>query len=220
MFCPNCGAPASGNFCARCGHALTATAAAPDPQAENWADECHYAVLMGIPQIRDQIAQAAQTAQKRMSAEDFMSAAESLISVVTPLKLVPLTAVETVIVPIYQHLGIKTGKTRSALIEARIGTLIVNTLCAMAGQGQRMKTVRQFDDGCMLEAEIPSDLLTWKGSLFVSIRKHESGCQVDAATSIGGQLFDLGKSKRCLDELFSLIKNPQQAIDGVLIAQA
>ncbi len=211
--------PASGNFCAKCGHALTDTAVIPAPAPETWQDECHYAVLMRIPQIRDQIAQAAQAAQTHISAEAFLTAADTLISAVTPLKLVPLAAMATITVPIYQHLGIKTGKTRSEVMPTKIGTIIVNTLRAMATQGQKMKTVRQFDDGCMLEAEIPSDFWSWKGSLFVSIRKHDTACQVDAATSIGGQLYDWGKSKRCLDDLFAFIKNPEQAIDGVLIQQ-
>jgi hypothetical protein len=222
MYCPNCGAPAAGNFCSKCGHALTETAAVPAPETspEIWADECRYAVLMRIPQIREQIAQAAQTAQKRLSAEDFLSAADTLISAVTPLKLVPFNAMASIAVPIFAHLGMKTGKTRSETLPGKPGTLIVNALCAMAAQGQTMKTVRQFDDGCMLEAQIPSDFWSWKGSLFVSIRKHGSGCQIDAATSIGGQLYDWGKSKRCLDDLFTFLKNPEQAIDGVLIQPA
>jgi len=220
MYCPNCGAPAAGNFCSKCGHALTETAAPPAPAPETWPDECHYAVLMRIPQIRDRIAQAAQTAEKRMSAEDFLKAADGLIAVASSLKLIPLDAVASVAVPIFEHLGIKTGKTRAALMPAKIGTTIVNALCAMAAQGQIMKTVRQFDDGCLLEAQIPSDFWSWKGSLFVSIRKHDSGCQVDAATSIGGQLYDWGKSKTCLDNLFAFLAKPKDAIDGVLIEQA
>ncbi len=42
-----------------------------------------------------------------------------------------------------------------------------------------------------------------EGDLLVSVRRTASGAEVDAATKIGGQLFDWGKSNRSLDRLFA-----------------
>jgi hypothetical protein len=41
------------------------------------------------------------------------------------------------------------------------------------------------------------------GSLAIAVRRYGSGTAVDAATHIPGQLFDWGKSSRCLEQIWS-----------------
>ena len=60
----------------------------------------------------------------------------------------------------------------------------------------------QAADGCLLEAALPSDLFSLEGDLLVSVRRVRELAEVDATTRIGGQMFDWGKSNRCLDQLF------------------
>ena len=38
--------------------------------------------------------------------------------------------------------------------------------------------------------------------LILAVARHDGGTQVDARTDIQGQVFDWGKSTRCLEELF------------------
>jgi hypothetical protein len=54
----------------------------------------------------------------------------------------------------------------------------------------------------MLICEIPSDMFSLTGQLLVTIQKEPGGASVHADTRIEGQLFDWGKSTRCLDQLF------------------
>jgi hypothetical protein len=150
-----------------------------------------------------------------MSAEDFLEAAGKLMSL--PVPAVALKAVAEVVVPIFEHLGIKTGKTRSETIQNPPGKAIVAVLCAFASQGQEIRQVQQFENGCLLEAMIPSDMWSWGGSLFVSIRASNSGTRVDAATSVKGQLFDWRKSKRCLERLFSAFNGTDELAEGMVV---
>jgi hypothetical protein len=204
MYCSNCGAEASGNFCAKCGAPLKGEAPPPPPQ--DWSDEVRYEVLMRIPEVRDRIARAAATRPKRVSAEQFLDIADKLIAL--GVKTIPLKSIADVAVPIFVQIGIKTAKTRSETIAVAPGKAIVAALCAFAGEGQDLKQVQQLENGCLFEAAIPSDLFSWEGSLFVTLRRASPGTRVDAATSIGGQLYDWGKSARCLERLFAALKAP------------
>jgi hypothetical protein len=204
MFCSNCGAEASGNFCAACGFPLKGRPPAPASIPRDWSDEVSYETLIRIPEVRDLIVQAASASQRHMSAEDFLNAADKLISVVVPM--VSLKTIADLTVPVFDRIGINTGKVRSETVQIPPAKAIVATLCAFAAAGQEIRRVQQFDDGCLLEAAIPSDIWSWEGSLFVTIRRSGTGSRIDAATRIKGQLFDWGKSKRCLDRLFSAFK--------------
>jgi hypothetical protein len=201
MFCSNCGAQATGNFCANCGFPLQGQAPISDMPRQDWSDEVRYELLIQIPEVRGQISKAATAKRKRMSAEDFLEAANKVIPTGLPIK-----AVVEVVMPIFEHLGVKTGKTHSETLREPPGTVIVRALCSFASQGQEIRRVQQFEDGCLLEATIPSDMWSFEGSLFAAIRKGDLGTRVEAATNIKGQLYDWGKSQRCLQTLFLGLK--------------
>lgn len=54
----------------------------------------------------------------------------------------------------------------------------------------------------MLRAMLPSDMWSWAGMVYVTVRTTHVGTRVDAATQITGQIMDWGKSTRCLEALF------------------
>jgi hypothetical protein len=62
--------------------------------------------------------------------------------------------------------------------------------------------VEQFDAGCLLIAELPSSVCALAGQLTVGIEHRPKRTKVTAATRIPGQMYDWGKSQRCLDVLF------------------
>jgi hypothetical protein len=159
MFCSNCGAEGTGNFCAKCGSPLRGQAIMPEALPRDWSSELRYETLVRIPEVRDLIAQAASAKQKHMSAEDFLEAADKLMSLAVPG--LALKTVAEVVVPIFEHLGIKTGKTRSEMMQSPPGKAIVAVLCAFARQGQEIRQVQQFANGCLFEAAIPSDMWSW-----------------------------------------------------------
>ena len=48
-----------------------------------------------------------------------------------------------------------------------------------------------------------ADMFALTGNLVIAVRKCDSGTAVDAATHIPGQLFDWGKSSRCLEQIWN-----------------
>lgn len=202
MFCSECGKSVQGKFCSLCGARLAATELATDVVPTGidpeWDREVQYETILKYPGVRDAIKRHAQQAPKRLTGEQFLKLADKLV----PLG-VPLEGLVSVVQPLYARLGIKTGKKRVRQVAAPVGQVIVRALCSLARQGQRLRGVTQALDGCLLEASLPSDLFSLEGDLLVSVRRSGSQAEVCGATHIGGQLYDWGKSNRCLDKLFT-----------------
>ncbi len=203
MYCSKCGAKASGHFCSSCGTRLTR----PEEDrafGKEWKDESRYQVLLHFGEVRDLIARHAAQAQKSMSGEQFLRLCDLAI---VPLTGISLVKVANIVVPIYTRVGIRTGKSRRAVLTAPIGSVLVATTCSLARHGRSLKQVHQGVDGCVLEAALPSDIWSFEGQLVVSIHRDHAGVQVEAGTKIPGQLYDWGKSKQCLDQLFEDLKS-------------
>ena len=198
MFCSNCGTKGDGNFCRQCGSPLKDASPRFDAVDQDWSGEVLYKRLIQVPEVRALIEKHASMAQKGLSGEEFLAFADKVL----PLGI-SLEKLGSVVQPIYAQLGIKTGEERSESFPIPPGTLIVSALCSLARNGQILQQVRQLEDGCLLEALLPSDLWSWQGILYVSVRKAGTGSRVDGAVDIKGQLFDWGKSDRCLETLFS-----------------
>lgn len=201
VFCSNCGAEVSGNFCSKCGSAVRGAAASSPEIPQDWSGEINYEKLIGIPEVRSLVSSHAAMAEKHLSAEEFLALADKVI----PLG-VPLEKIVAVAQPIYAHLGLKTGDDHSETLSIPPGSVIVSTLCSLARHGQALQRVQQFIDGCLLEATLPSDMWSFEGTLSVSIHRTPIGTRIDGATKIKGQIYDWGKSKRCLEALFDDIK--------------
>jgi hypothetical protein len=122
-----------------------------------------------------------------------------------PVTGVSLKKVATIVAPIYAQLGIKTGKNRRAIMQQPTGRMIVAVLCALAEAGLPLVEVHQAEAGCVVEAKLPSDLLSFEGQLVISVERSGQGTCIEAATNIPGQWFDWGKSARCLESLFGYV---------------
>lgn len=201
MFCSNCGSKAAGNYCASCGACLVAWAEPAQPTEPtpviDWRHETRVDVLVQTPAVKDQLDRAAAGKRFNITGETFLDLFSELV---TPG--VPLRKVAEIVQPLYASWGIGTGKSRAGLVAAPPGQVIVAVLCWLAEGGRTLRQVRQGDDGCVLEATLPSDLFALAGDLIISIHREGSGTRVEASTRIGGQLFDWGKSTRCLSQLF------------------
>lgn len=217
MFCSECGQKASGKFCSHCGHRLFVEAGdgaqplvrlrdetplrqqdvTPEPNA-NWEQEVHYEALLNVSRVRDTINRHATMSRTPLSGEEFLK----LCDKVMPMG-VPLDKVAALVQPLYARLGIQTGKQRAGQVRAPVGRVMVRILCSLARNGQTLRLVTQAEDGCCFEAVLPSDMFALEGNLIVGVRRANDTTEVTAATKIPGQLFDWGKSNRCLETLFA-----------------
>lgn len=212
MFCSECGKPAQRKYCSHCGQPLTMPTAnvertqlelvpvevVPAELVPDWDREVQYLAILKFPGVRDTIERHARQAPRRMSGEQFLALADKL----APLG-VSYETLAAVVQPISTRLGIKTGKQRAEHVKAPVGRVLVRALCSLARHGQTLRGVTQAADGCVLEAVLPSDLFALEGDLLVSVRRVGAQTEVTGATRIAGQLFDWGKSHRCLDQLFA-----------------
>jgi hypothetical protein len=103
---------------------------------------------------------------------------------------------------LHAKLGIKTGKSRSEFLPQRPGTVLAALLCSLASHGREVREVHQLSDGCIIKAALPSDVFALEGELIIGVSRQAGGTRIEARTEIAGQMFDWGKSGRCLEELF------------------
>jgi hypothetical protein len=155
--------------------------------------------------VRQLIAQHANLSKKRMSGEEFLEHCDNIFGAL--LGGVSVAGIAALCQPVYARLGIKTGKVESRFVAKPIGTVLVALLCSFARSGQTLRKATRAHDGCILQAEIPSDVLSFAGKLVVTARHQAGGTLVEAAATIRGQLLDWGKSNRCLRSLFADISS-------------
>jgi hypothetical protein len=220
MFCSDCGAAATGNFCWSCGKPLAKGTHTPaDTQGDSsielipidtptdWSTLTNYEALLRIPAVRERIARHAALSTKRLSGEEFLEHCDKFL---TPLTGgVPFTLIAKLTQPLSTRLGLKTGKTRRERLPQPAGATIVAVLSSLAQNGHTLGEVTQLADGVTLRAAAPSDIWSFKGDLHIDLRAASSATDtghatnIEAAYTIPGQLFDWGKSQRGLDKLFA-----------------
>jgi hypothetical protein len=211
MYCSQCGAKATGKFCSQCGAKLVPAdlrheavdSEMRDGKADlqgDWSQVTDYEQLLRYSQVRERIAHAASQSTARLTGEEFLKLCEKALAPLTQTPI-PFTAIAKIGQPLNASLGIKTGKQRSESFQLPPGLVLVSVLCSLARHGMKLKHARQIDDGCVLEAEMGSDMFALAGNLTVTVRRQAGGTLVEAATHIPGQLFDWGKSARCLEQI-------------------
>jgi hypothetical protein len=209
MFCPNCGKPASGNFCSFCGAKLPSMPQSPTPtipttpaSSQDWANEIDYETLLGNPEVHDLLARQIPPA-KTLSGEDLTDAGSKLLKTAVPA--VPLM---TVTHDLYVHLGVKSGKSREQTFPAPVGEVLVAITCSLIRSGNPVRSVQQASDGCILICDIPSGMFSLEGDLIITVTREPSQTRVSAATRVSGQLYDWGLSNRILNRLFTDLATP------------
>jgi hypothetical protein len=178
--------------------------------AENgldWKDEHRYQVLLHFPEVRDLIAQHAPPAVKGLSGEDFVKICDTFARPLTGLPI-SISKLTSVVVPIYARLGIESSAMRKEVLNAPVGKMLVAAVCSLARRGRSLKEVHQGEDGCVIEALLPSSWRSYEGQVVLSIQRQHSGTLVDAAAKVPGQKYDWGVSKKCVDELFDDLRAP------------
>jgi hypothetical protein len=170
----------------------------PDDLPQPWDDEVNYRALVKMPEVRELIDRYATLSRKKMTGEELLQLAEKIM----PTGL-PLDKVASLVQPLAAQMGIGTSQEHVERIQAPVGRVLVRVLCSLARHGQTLRHIRQGSDGCALEATLPSDIWALEGLLGITVVRRGGWTDVGAATKVGGQWFDWGKSRRCLDQLFT-----------------
>jgi len=215
MFCSECGKNAEGKFCAHCGARLQPSetnltlprnpgrlpisAGASHPLIE-WSRTLDYAALIAVPEVRTRIAECAAQSTRRMTGEQFLEFCDKALA---PFLGISMATVAKAALPLSARLGFKTGKSRNGCVDEPPGVVLTAVLCSLARHGHAVRAVNQSADSCTIEASLPSDLWSFEGDLEITVARHDRGACVTARTRIAGQLYDWGKSHRCLEALFA-----------------
>jgi zinc-ribbon domain len=201
MFCTQCGnnVDEHDRFCRQCGHDLDVDANPAVEPSSVWHESVDYSTVFNHPDVKSLIVAAAGKKPGGMSAEDFLSAAEPLLGAAGVT--VPLNAAARIGQSVYARLGVKTGKEVSASFPSPPGRVIAAVLCSLAARGQALDSAEQATDGCTMTATLPSSMWAFRGTLVATVQAEPSATRVVAATSIPGQLYDWGHSKRVLNSL-------------------
>jgi hypothetical protein len=209
MYCSNCGAQASGNFCFACGAKLavdqpvametsTADSHATSGIPANPLLDNNYALLLQSPDVRRLIEHYAKQAPSNRSAEDFLKLADHAVK---PFTKVSFATIAQIIVPIYQQLGIKTGKSYSNTFAISIQDMIIKILCSLAKNGYPLQSVERASNGLLFLARLNSDMWTWGGDIVITLENQDSKTSVSIDVKIKGQLYDWGKSKSIIEKI-------------------
>ena len=175
-----------------------AVAFLPDDVPQPWDDEVNYRALVKLPEVRELIDRYASLSRKKMTGEELLQLAEKIMPTG-----VPLDKVMSLFQPLATQMGIGTGQEHVERVQAPVGRVMVRVLCSLARHGQSLRHIRQGSDGCALEASLPSDIWALEGLFGITVVRRGGWTDVGAATKVGGQWFDWGKSRRCLDQLFA-----------------
>ncbi len=210
MYCSECGKEANGKFCWSCGQPLKQPAtlsilATKPSEVEaapvDWSNLVDCNGLLAIGEVRERIARHAALAKKKFSGEDFLECCDKYCTALTGG--VPLSLIAKISQPISERLGLKTGKLRREQIPQPPGNVVVALLCSLAQNGQKLRDIQQLENGCTLQAALPSDIWSFEGDLLLTVLAENTATVVEASTTIHGAIYDWGKSNRALDRLFA-----------------
>jgi len=163
----------------------------------DWEHNPQYENVIRVEAVLETIKRLAADSHKGVSGEAILALYDKVVK--SPVALEDLVAIAQ---PLYESWGIHTGKQRTEMIDSPIGRSIAHTLCSFAKHAQTFQRAEQCDSGCTLIAELPSSICSMKGKLSVTLLQAETHTHVAASTDIPGQMYDWGKSQRCLDQLF------------------
>lgn len=81
--------------------------------------------------------------------------------------------------------------------------MTVALLCALARNGYPIKRVAQAEDGVFMEAVLPSNWQTWKGSIACTVRTVPGGTEIQIGTTVRGQIVDYGRGKKVISAILN-----------------
>lgn len=199
MYCSNCGAKVSGNFCSICGTKSSSESQSTAPTSDlHRTLESRYEDLVKRAEVRRLIESYASQSSSGVSADEFLKLADLAFK---PLTGVSLHSISQIVVPVFQKMGIKTGRSYTHTFPVAAPDAIVKVLCSLAKNGYPLQSVEQGNNGLLLMAKLNSDLWTWGGDIVITVEDLQSKALVSIDVKIKGQLYDWGKSKSVIEKI-------------------
>ena len=102
-----------------------------------------------------------------------------------------------------EKLGMKSNSAAELSLACSYTAAVRALVFALSSCGYGLTTAFDTPAGAYFEAELPSDLLAYGGSLqFDVVEQGENAVQLKGASEIPGQMYDWGKGKRALAAVF------------------
>ena len=169
-------------------------------------DKLNARVVLAHPKVKGLIAEAQKANKAGMSADEFMKLAQPILDA-SGSGGVPMKLIAEIATPIYAKMGIKTAKETRNGYATPFGRTLAAILCSLASRNQTLVAIQEGTDGCVVQAEIPSSLTTFKGRLSLTLERKSEGTLVSSAVVFEGQASDWGRAQRVLDELHQDVLN-------------
>ncbi|WP_298427390.1 hypothetical protein [uncultured Kordia sp.] len=203
VYCPACKEEIKGKYCSECGTKGLHKSEIDGLIVKNWWEEKDLKRVVENSEVQDVIKHYLAQSKKSISADDFLHKMDTIFS---PLTGVSLKKVAEVSLPIYKRLGVKTGKSKTVHYTDVIQKMLLKILCSLAKNNYPLIEAKQAVNGMILIGEIPSDMKTFGGEVVVSLKENEEEIEVRVDAKIKGQLFDWGKSKSVIKNIYKDIE--------------
>lgn len=167
----------------------------------DWHDSVDLAVIADHPDVVAMVEAHSGSRPGGMSADQFFDTARPIMKRLGGGS-VDAKLIAKVAQPLSARLGIRTGRQQTLGLRYPPGQVIAAALVSLASRNQPLKHAEQGEDGCILQAELPSSMFTFAGDLVITLQRHEEGTRVTGAVMVRGQAFDWGHLKRVLKALF------------------
>ena len=208
MYCSDCGVKATGKFCHNCGSLLHVADAALDVQREEIApSKCKLGRrspirnIVTVDAVRKVISRHAENAPKIVSGEAILAVYDKVVS--SPI---PLEKLAAIVQPLYDSWGIRTGKNALNCSMPRSAAPSLGHSVHWRGWAETDER-RTARSRMYPECRVAVFSCALKGTVSISLQSRELWTHVIATTTIPGQLYDWGKSNRCLEHLFNDIRS-------------
>ncbi len=188
------------------------------PVEGSWRTEYRLEVLLNDPDVMALIEEAAQ-AGRPSSAKETIEKLSKIVDAVGGLVNVPtpgsfLQTAGWLSTPLRWVPGNRVRRTREQVYLRPIGEVTVAALCAFLHEGHPISRLQQTTAGCLIEAPIPRNWLSWKGKITCVTGGDAERASVGLSTRVPGQLFDFGRSRRILNKLVDEIGRSLGRRDG------
>lgn len=99
--------------------------------------------------------------------------------------------------------GLKTVKSERLELAASYPVAVRSLVFALTGLGREIKAAFDTAEGAYFETDLPGDIFSRGGTLqFDVIERGAGAVELIGASEIKGQVFDWGKGKRALNDVF------------------
>ncbi len=201
MFCHNCGFKTDSTSCPDCG---TKMVESDSKIINSWRKESDFKELAKHPDVLEYISQHAEFSNKKISSEYLLDKFDLIFGTFTG---VSSNLIMEIGPPIYQKLGVKTGKEAKDVFNEPINELFVKVLCSVsANKKLEFKEFYQAKDGLIIVSLIKPDLISYKGNLMIELQGSDNGVVAKINAIIKGQVYDFGKSKKIVSQVLNDLK--------------